>query len=115
MSTADGTGPSPSEKVEKYLHDRKAFAYTKLVAADGKLLKAFRIEIQPEKDHGGIEYTHAGEEFLYVLSGQVNIEVGDEKHCLGEDEFVHFDSSIPHRLHNPGQSLTRILVVLYAQ
>jgi len=114
MSDENNASPSSSSKVEKYLSERPSFVFTKLATAEGKILKAFRVDIQPEKDHGGIEYTHAGEEFLYVLSGQVEIEIGSEKHSLRDDGFVHFDSSIPHRLHNPGSTVARTLVVLYA-
>lgn len=106
---------SSSEKVETYLEERKAFTFTELAPGAGNmLLKAFMIDIEPEESHGGIEYTHDGEEFLYVMQGRVDIEIEDEKFNLGAGQCVHFDSSRVHRLHNPGRIGSRILIVVYA-
>jgi transcriptional regulator with XRE-family HTH domain len=45
---------------------------------------------------------HSGREFGVVLHGTLRIMVGFDEYELGEGDSITFDSTIPHRLHNPG-------------
>ena len=40
--------------------------------------------------------THTGQEFNYVLQGQVTILFGDKKFELNEGDSIYFDPSVPH-------------------
>lgn len=51
---------------------------------------------------GGPRSTHDGYEYGFVLSGVIEITVGDEVFVLHEGESLGFDSTIPHVLRNPG-------------
>jgi transcriptional regulator with XRE-family HTH domain/quercetin dioxygenase-like cupin family protein len=51
---------------------------------------------------GGDLMTHDGFEYGYVLSGEVEVTVGDEVFLLHAGESLGFDSKIPHVLRNPG-------------
>jgi transcriptional regulator with XRE-family HTH domain len=46
--------------------------------------------------------THDGYEYGLVLTGVLEITVGDEVFELRQGESLGFDSTIPHVLHNPG-------------
>jgi transcriptional regulator with XRE-family HTH domain/quercetin dioxygenase-like cupin family protein len=50
----------------------------------------------------GQQVTHDGYEYGYVLSGSVEVTIGDEVFLLHVGESLGFDSTIPHVLHNPG-------------
>lgn len=39
---------------------------------------------------------HEGEEFIYVLKGEVEILYGDESHKLKEGDSIYYDSIVPH-------------------
>ena len=59
------------------------------------------------KRHGSkVEFEHEGEEFLFVLSGQIEFQVGERKNrqawILEAGDSIYFDSALPHR----GRSLT---------
>ena len=43
-------------------------------------------------------YRHNGEEWLYVLSGQILLTLNGEKLILNPGDSAHFDASLPHRL-----------------
>lgn len=58
-------------------------------------------------------YHHVGEEFVYVLSGKVEISVGDHINKLGDGESLHFNSGIPHNLRNVGDEEAELLVIIY--
>ena len=40
--------------------------------------------------------THAGQEWLYVLSGQLRLVLGDDDHVIGPGEAVEFSTWTPH-------------------
>jgi quercetin dioxygenase-like cupin family protein len=47
---------------------------------------------------GSERYQHDGEEWLYVLSGRLQLCVGDREYQLETGDAAHFDSRQPHRL-----------------
>ena len=54
---------------------------------------------------------HRGEEFYYVLSGQLRIEIDGDEHKLDVDDSLHFSSERPHRLANRSDSPVRVIAV----
>ena len=55
----------------------------------------------------GESYQHEGEEFLYLLRGELEIEVGGTKAFrLSSGDSFYFESNMPHRWSNPGQEET---------
>ena len=50
--------------------------------------------------------SHPGEEFIYVLEGTLRLWAGDAIHDLNPGDSVHFQSTVKHRLENPGDEPT---------
>jgi uncharacterized cupin superfamily protein len=61
-----------------------------------------------------VGFRHEGEEFVYVLKGEVEIAVGDHINHLKPGESLHFNSSIKHDLKNEGDTDAELIVVLYS-
>jgi DNA-binding transcriptional MerR regulator/mannose-6-phosphate isomerase-like protein (cupin superfamily) len=59
----------------------------------------------------GDSYTHEGEEFLYVLRGELAITVNESEYRLKRGDSFYFESATPHRWKNPGRSETWVLWV----
>jgi transcriptional regulator with XRE-family HTH domain len=57
--------------------------------------------------------THAGQEFLYVLEGEMKVQVRDRIEFLKPGDAVYYDSSQPHLVRCIGTNVTKILAVLY--
>jgi quercetin dioxygenase-like cupin family protein len=57
-------------------------------------------------------FDHAGEEFLFVLKGRIEFQVGGERWVLREGDSLYFDSHIPHRGWSLG-GVAKVLVVIY--
>lgn len=90
------------------------YAYDTLTpGAENKHLKAFRVDIDPMQEHKGVGYCHEGEEFVYVLSGEIELMVGEHKNTLKKDQSLHFNSAIKHQMRNIGQKPANLLVVIY--
>lgn len=91
------------------------YAYTPLTPnAENKHLKAFRIVVEAEKSHGGVGFQHEGEEFVHVLKGKVEVQVGDHVNRLKKGDSLHFNSSVKHDLRNTGKTDAELIVVVYA-
>jgi transcriptional regulator with XRE-family HTH domain len=57
--------------------------------------------------------THAGQEFLYVLEGEMKVQVGDRVDFLKLGDAVYYDSNQPHFVRCVGTTVTKLLAVLY--
>ena len=103
------------ERSKAYTKRTDNYAYTPLTPnAENKHLKAFRIVVESQKSHGGVGFQHEGEEFVYVLEGKVEVQVGDHINKLKKGDSLHFNSSIKHDLRNTGKIDAELIVVVYA-
>ena len=57
---------------------------------------------------------HEGEEFIYVLSGEIAISYGKETYHLSEGDSIYYDSVIDHHVHAANDQPAKILAVVYA-
>jgi transcriptional regulator with XRE-family HTH domain len=55
--------------------------------------------------------SHQGEEFYYVLDGQLVVTLGDEEHALNGNDSMQFSSMNPHRLANRGETPAQVIAV----
>jgi len=77
----------------------------------GRALNSYLAEFEPvEAEHSRL-HEHPGIEFLYVLSGRLELRVGEDKHELAEGDAIYFDSSVPHGYRRIGAKRTTALVV----
>jgi len=62
------------------------------------------VEYQPggSSSRDGTLMRHAGQEFGYVLSGRLLVDVGFDSYELGPRDSISFPATTPHRLSNPG-------------
>lgn len=56
----------------------------------------------PGADTGPATYSHEAEEAGIIVSGQLEVTVGDEIALLGPGDGYIFNSQRPHRFRNPG-------------
>jgi transcriptional regulator with XRE-family HTH domain len=85
--------------------------------AEGKTarhMEPFMIAVKPgTAEHHSLS-THEGEEFIYVLDGEIEIEYGLDLHVLAPGDSIYYDSIVPHQLRAHGDAPARILAVVYA-
>ena len=76
-----------------------------------KVLEPLLVTVEPSET---IEeaYTHPGEEFAYILSGELLFVIDGADHRLGPGDSIHFDSSVPHSIHNDTDALVEAVWVL---
>jgi DNA-binding transcriptional MerR regulator/mannose-6-phosphate isomerase-like protein (cupin superfamily) len=59
----------------------------------------------------GESYTHVGEEFLFILKGELQIFLRGEEYRLRAGDSFYFESAVPHKWANRGRTETRVLWV----
>jgi len=86
------------------------------LAADktGRHMEPFLIDIQSASNVAPALSSHEGEEFIYVLSGDVEILYGTDVHALSAGDSIYYDSIVMHHVHAKGSAPARILAVVYA-
>lgn len=58
-------------------------------------------------------YTHEGEEFIYMMEGQMEFVHGDKTYIMEPGDNIYFDSCIPHSGRSLGDEKAKMLVVIY--
>jgi len=77
-------------------------------------MEPFFIEIQPEAAGADKALSsHEGEEFIVVVSGQVEIVMARETHVLSPGDSIYFNSIVPHHVGCAGTEPAQIYAVLY--
>ncbi|MEV0381156.1 XRE family transcriptional regulator [Nonomuraea sp. NPDC050643] len=71
-------------------------------------LEAVRLELTA--DHPQRSAVHSGEEWLYVVRGEITARVGATEIALGAGDALHFDASARHSLWSRGGPATVIIV-----
>jgi transcriptional regulator with XRE-family HTH domain len=68
---------------------------------------------EPGGSTGDEPYTHGdSEELLIVVEGEVHVQLGTEIHEVGAGDSVHYQSSTPHRVSNPGERVAEVMFVI---
>ncbi len=72
----------------------------------------FIIDIEYEEGEKELS-SHEGEEFIYVLEGEIEVIYGKDSFEISEGDSIFYDSVVPHHLHATGEKKSKILAVLY--
>jgi transcriptional regulator with XRE-family HTH domain len=75
-------------------------------------MEPFIVTLEPVQ--GGQPYSHEGEEFIYVLEGEVKIQLADYSDILYPGDCIYYDSIVPHRVDTATENSAKILAVLYS-
>ncbi|WP_295594296.1 helix-turn-helix domain-containing protein [uncultured Methanobrevibacter sp.] len=72
----------------------------------------FIIDIEYEEGEKELS-SHEGEEFIYVLEGEIEVIYGKDSFEISKGDSIFYDSVVPHHLHATGEKKSKILAVLY--
>lgn len=85
------------------------------LAADkaGRSMEPFIVEIEPSQQSDYKLSSHEGEEFIFVVDGEVEINYGKDLYHLKKGDSIYMDSIVMHNVHAATAEKARVLVVLY--
>lgn len=94
--------------------DRKDFLHYESLAPAfaGRHLEPFVVEVYRGSMAEPDVSRHPGEEFLFVLDGEVNVTVDGEGYCLEAGDSLYFDSVLPHTIFSLAER-SRLIAVIY--
>ncbi len=76
-------------------------------------LRPLRIVVPAERA-GETLYQHEGEQWLYVLSGRLCLEISEEEIVLRPGDAAHFDADYPHKLRALDERDAEVILVACA-
>ena len=76
-------------------------------------MEPFIIDVHPHETKKYKLASHEGEEFIYVMGGEIEILYGQETYLLSDGDSIYYDSVVPHDLHAYGDKDAKILAVVY--
>ncbi len=77
-------------------------------------MEPFIVTLEPATVKTAKTSVHEGEEFIFVLEGEMEVILGNHTDILYSGDSIYYDSTIPHRVQCHQDKITRILAVLYA-
>jgi transcriptional regulator with XRE-family HTH domain len=80
----------------------------------GRNMEPFIVDIEPGLQSDYMLSSHEGEEFIYVLEGEIEINYGKEIYKLAKGDSIYLDSIVLHNVHAGNNQSARILAVVYA-
>lgn len=94
--------------------DRKHMDYRSLARSkNNRHMEPFIIDIEPAQPADCELSSHEGEEFIYVMSGTVEVSYGNETYRLTAGDSIYYDSVVPHHVHTGEAQPARILAVVH--
>jgi transcriptional regulator with XRE-family HTH domain len=77
----------------------RGLLYSRLSTSDWAFnLQPMQVVVPAERDEGEALYHHEGEQWLYVLSGKLGLNLSGEDSVLEPGDAAHFDADQQHRL-----------------
>ncbi|MBI5585292.1 MAG: helix-turn-helix transcriptional regulator [Deltaproteobacteria bacterium] len=94
---------------------RYGYAYESLAPEKrDRNMEPFIVALEPRTEEEAPS-THDGEEFIYVLEGMIEVQIGEKRERLEPEDSIYYDSTQPHLVRCAGDRPARILAVLYTQ
>lgn len=107
---ANGASSRQVRASERKVLEAGAGVRMELLAWGNTVMEPHLFRIAPESGSGD-SYTHEGEEFIYVIRGELQITLDGEEYRLKRGDSFYFESARPHTWKNPGNKETAVLWV----
>jgi len=78
-------------------------------------LEPFLVEFEARQWSEELQVSHEGEEFLFLLEGELELHYGEKVMTMGPGDSVYYDSSEPHGYVALGTVRPRAVAVLYSR
>jgi transcriptional regulator with XRE-family HTH domain len=106
------------EKVSRFSSDVKpdGYSYDSLGhQKKNRQMEPFHVTLTPAEAPLAEPNLHAGEEILFVLTGQVEVTLSGHTDILNPGDSIYFDSNLPHVVSCHGDKPATIFAVIYAE
>jgi quercetin dioxygenase-like cupin family protein len=103
----------PTSRVASKEGVRYGYSYESLAPDKiNRSMEPFLVTLEPTSKKGA-PYNHDGEEFLFVLEGKVEVQLGNYTDILEPGDSIYYDSQVPHRVSCVEDAPARIIAVIH--
>lgn len=88
----------------------KGVLYQLLGTGKGHLLQPYLLTFLPGGDYGSDQLGHPGEEFAYVVLGEVELLLGEDVHALRQGDAIRFRTETPHSFRNASSTGVALVI-----
>lgn len=101
--------PTPEKSPLSYSYEALSYRLAE------RHMEPFLVEFEVDIEEDVPPLSHTGEEFVYVLEGELEFHAEDEIVRLAQGDSLYFDSGIPHAFVGKGARKARAIVVIYPE
>jgi transcriptional regulator with XRE-family HTH domain len=101
---------TPGDITASTIHRGPGVHYALIGSSGDHTLQPYQITFDAGAGYLTDPIRHPGEEFVYVLFGEVNLHLGQQRHLLTAGTFARFDSAIPHAFANASTTNVAALI-----
>jgi transcriptional regulator with XRE-family HTH domain len=101
--------PTQNEPPQPYAYHSLAFG------KKHRNMEPFLVEFEPRQCDKGLQVSHEGEEFLFLLEGSLELHYGEQIMTMEPGDSVYYDSAEPHGYISTGDGPTRAVAVIYSK
>ncbi len=114
LLAADTRGYSyvPADRRRKLVLQHGEISYELLSPDTKRRLEVWLGTLGPGATSGDEPSIHQSEEFILVLSGHMEIEIGSQRQILGPGDAIQYDGSQPHKIWNHATEPLRFVSAL---
>ena len=78
-----------------------------------RYMEPFLVSLEPSETEEE-RSAHDGQEFIFVVQGEMEVRLGEEIHILQPGDSIYYDSTVPHLVKCHGKETTKILAVIHS-
>lgn len=109
MSTYSVTRAGKGVRVER----TKAYSYQDLAAGfQNRIMAPFMVTVEPKEGQELTINTHQGQEFNYIVEGELEMSVGHKTINLHAGDSIMFDAQLPHGFRVLGDKAARLIAII---
>jgi len=95
------------ERRKQYKYESLAFNFI------NKKAEPFMVTIEPKEESSPVEFnSHPGQEFDYVVSGEMKFFIHKHEFILHEGDSIYFDSGYPHAMRALNDTPVKMLAIV---
>jgi XRE family transcriptional regulator, regulator of sulfur utilization len=80
---------------------------------DNRRFEVYSVEIEKDGVLKSSSHGAGTEEFLTIFEGKLTVSVNNNDYIVRTGDSIRFKADRPHTYHNPGETLTRLSMVIY--
>ncbi|MFS0763383.1 helix-turn-helix domain-containing protein [Peribacillus phoenicis] len=99
---------------KKQSENKNSFvSYCYYTTNPNRSFELFKVELQPNCKHNSDGHAPKTQEYIFVIRGELTIQLNTGEYVLREGDSIHFDCSLPHTFINHLDTVLEFIDIIY--